>query len=178
MKFQIRENSEVSVDVYPYAQSLNEKILEESKYIIFQRDKINSDGGITNVKALQTEAIFDAKTVPSMQILVNWLFKLDIKTQWFKSNGTETNLRVDHFWLANYSKGDFTIPHHHKPAMFSFVYFVRCPKGSSPLVFTTSKKRVKAEEGKIVVFPGHVLHHVPKNNCEGRVVLAGNIGWL
>ena len=67
---------------------------------------------------------------------------------------------------------------YHKPSIHSFVYFVRCPKGSSPLVFTTSKKRVKAEEGKIVVFPGHVLHHVPKNNCEGRVVLAGNIGWL
>tara|TARA_B100000287_G_scaffold227396_1_gene214474 strand:- start:56 stop:592 length:537 start_codon:yes stop_codon:yes gene_type:complete len=178
MKFYIKENAEVAVEFYPYAQSLNEKILEESKYLIFQRDKINADGGITNVKALQTEVMFDAKTVPSMQILVNWLFKLDIKTQWFKSNGTETNLRVDHFWLANYSKGDFTISHHHKPAMFSFVYFVRCPKGSSPLVFTTSKKRVKAEEGKIVVFPGHVLHHVPKNNCEGRVALAGNIGWL
>ena len=168
MKFYIKENAEVEVEFYPYAQSLNEKILEESKYLTFQRDIKNADGGMTNIKALQTRAMFDIKTLPSMQILVNWLFKLNINT----------NLRVEHFWLTNYGKGDFTISHYHKPSIHSFVYFVRCPKGSSPLVFTTSKKRVKAEEGKVVVFPGHVLHHVPKNNCEGRVVLAGNIGWL
>ena len=100
---------------------------------------------------------------------------MNYQRQWFRSNGTETNLRVDHFWLANYSKGDFTIPHHHKPAMFSFVYFVRCPKGSSPLVLTTSGKRVKSDEGKVVIFPAGVWHHVPQNKCEGRMTLAGNI---
>ena len=34
---------------------------------------------------------------------------------------------------------------------------------------------MKAEEGKVVIFPGNVFHHVPKNNCDGRIVLAGNI---
>ena len=53
--------------------------------------------------------------------------------------------------------------------LLSFVYFVKCPKGSSPLVFTTSGKKVKAEEGKIALFPANILHHVPKNRCEGRV---------
>ena len=57
---------------------------------------------------------------------------------------------------------------------FSFVYFVKTPKGSSPLIFTNSGKRIKAEEGKIVIFPGRLLHHVPKNKCEGRMTLAGN----
>ena len=44
-----------------------------------------------------------------------------------------------------------------------FVYFIQCPRGSSPLVFSTSGKRVKAEEGKVVIFPGNIYHHVPKN---------------
>ena len=59
--------------------------------------------------------------------------------------------------------------------MFSFVYFIKCPKGSSPLVFTKSGKKIKAEEGKIVIFPGWLRHHVPKNKCEGRITMAGNI---
>ena len=64
---------------------------------------------------------------------------------------------------------------HAHPSPFSFVYFVRCPKGSSPLIFTTSGKKIKAEEGKVVIFPGNLLHHVPENKCDGRITLAGNI---
>ena len=45
----------------------------------------------------------------------------------------------------------------------------------SPLVFTTSGKKIKAEEGKVVIFSGDILHHVPKNRCNNRIVLAGNI---
>ena len=59
-------------------------------------------------------------------------------------------------------------------SIWSFVYFIDCPRGSSPLVFSDSGKRIKAEEGKLVIFPGHLRHHVPKNKCEGRIVLAGN----
>ena len=65
--------------------------------------------------------------------------------------------------------------HAHHPSAYSFVYFLRCPKGSSPLIFTTSGKRIKAEEGKVVIFPGNLKHHVPKNKCYDRIVLAGNI---
>ena len=36
-------------------------------------------------------------------------------------------------------------------------------------------KKIKAEAGKIVVFPGTIRHCVPKNNCKNRLVLAGNI---
>ena len=43
------------------------------------------------------------------------------------------------------------------------------------MVFTTSGKRVKAEEGKVIIFPGNVLHHVPKTRSDGRVIMAGNI---
>ena len=77
--------------------------------------------------------------------------------------------------MAWYRDNEFTIKHHHYPADYAFVYFVKCPKGSSPLIFTTSGKRIKAEEGKVVIFPGNLVHHVPKNKCYDRIVLAGNI---
>ena len=31
------------------------------------------------------------------------------------------------------------------------------------------------EEGTVVIFPGNLKHHVPTNNCDGRIVFAGNI---
>ena len=65
--------------------------------------------------------------------------------------------------------------HNHTSALMGFVYFINTPKGSSPLVFKTSGKKIKAEEGKIVLFPGVMNHYVPKNKCKNRMILAGNI---
>ena len=82
---------------------------------------------------------------------------------------------VDNSWLARYREKEFTQKHNHYPAPYSFVYFVKCPKGSSPLAFPTSGKKIKAEEGKVVIFPGNLWHSVPKNKGQDRIVLAGNI---
>ena len=78
-------------------------------------------------------------------------------------------------WFVRYRVGDETKSHDHQPCLYSWVYFVNCPKGSSPLVFSNSGKRIKAEDGKIVIFPSIMKHHVPKSRCEDRVVLAGNL---
>ena len=78
-------------------------------------------------------------------------------------------------WISNYNKGEEAKTHSHIPFSSSFVYFVRCPKGSSPLVLTTSGRRIKAEEGNLIIKPGYVWHHVPKNGCDGRITLAGNL---
>ena len=77
-------------------------------------------------------------------------------------------------WLANYGRGDWTARHDHG-SWYSYVYFVRTPRGSSPLIFTTSGKRIKAQEGKVVIFPGNIMHHVPPNRGVERMTLAGNI---
>ncbi len=76
-------------------------------------------------------------------------------------------------WGVVYNKGDYTRSHIHNCA-YSFVYYVRSPKGSSPLVFDTSGRKAKPDEGKIVIFPGLIKHSVPNNRCDGRVVIAGN----
>ena len=57
----------------------------------------------------------------------------------------------------------------------SWVYFINCPKGSSPLVLTDSGKRISAEEGKVVIFPGFVRHEVPVNKSDDRVALICNM---
>ena len=78
------------------------------------------------------------------------------------------------YWGAVYNKGDHANKHEHTCA-FSWVYFINCPKGSAPLVLSDSNTKIKAEEGKVVIFPGLTYHHVPKNKCDDRIVMAGNL---
>lgn len=75
-------------------------------------------------------------------------------------------------WIARYDIGDYAKEHHHDSHVFSFVYFINTPEGSAPLCF--GEKEIKAEAGKLVIFEGKELHHVPMNQCENRLVMAGN----
>ena len=164
----IREDHHIIEKSYPFANSIKDKILDQINNFSFIRDMYNIDGGSSNVKAPQTSAIQDATNISSVKLLLKWILDL-------LPNHSNDNFRVENFWVVHYSREDFTVSHCHYPAQWSWVYFVNSPKGSSPLVFTTSGKRIKAEEGKVVIFSGDILHHVPKNKCNDRIVLAGNI---
>ena len=167
----IRENHKIIIDTYPFADSIKDNIIADSTKFPFTREKYNGDGGLTNVRALQTDVIRDIDEFSSVKLLLRWV--LDILP-----DCANCKLAISEFWIANYGQGDFTISHHHHPALYSFVYFVQSPKGSSPLVFTTSGRRIKPDEGKLELFPASMLHRVPKNRCDDRIVLAGNIIFL
>ena len=77
--------------------------------------------------------------------------------------------------VGRYGKGDYCKSHSHYPSLFSFVYFIKCPPKSSPLIFTTSGEEISAEEGKVVIFPSMLKHHVPYNHSEDRIILSGNM---
>ncbi len=102
---------------------------------------------------------------------------LDIFSEWVKSLIPYPNMILDDIWYAKYDKGEYTKSHFHLPHTFSFVYFLNSPTGSSPLVFTTSGVEVEPVEGRIVIFLSSLYHHVPKNDCDGRMVIAGNMSW-
>ena len=85
------------------------------------------------------------------------------------------NLQCYINWGLLCNQGDSLEEHRHNPAQFSFVYYIKCPEGSSPLVFTTSGYEVKPEPGKLVVFDSGLLHKVPPNNCNGRYSFVGNL---
>ena len=89
-------------------------------------------------------------------------------------------------WGIIYKKGDGSTLHHHGTSDVSWVYYVKTPKGSSPLVFPqcayyTPEKELKIleiepEEGLMVLFLGNVSHFVsPSEIDEERIVIAGNI---
>ena len=89
-------------------------------------------------------------------------------------------------WGIIYKKGDGSAIHHHGTTDVSWVYYVKTPKGSSPLVFPqcayyTPENELKIlevepEEGLMVLFLGNVDHFVsPSEIDEERIVIAGNI---
>jgi hypothetical protein len=165
----IKENIEILEYIYPFYKSINERILKESLTFdyVHGNDLKMVDGGKSNVKAFQTT--YTTVRTDSTDKIYNWI--LTLLSQHYKgwSYGVQTS------WISNYREGDYTESHDHVPSSFSFNYFVKTPKGSSPLVFTTSRKKIKAEEGKVVIFPGCCVHEVPKNKCNDRIVLSGNI---
>ena len=119
---------------------------------------MNADGGLTNVRALQTEVYYDVVD-PNIKNLFDWAMG-------FLPQADISKHAVDHYWIAKYNRGDFTLSHNHYPCLYSFVYFMNSPKGSSPLVFTTSEQSIEAKNGRIVIFPAILKHHVPDNQCD------------
>jgi len=150
-------------ETYPFYPSLNFKILKEMEDISFDMSYK------TNVKAKMSG--WNTIT-PSLERLQKWVCDILVRDNSFLRN---YRLLVEDCWIATYSKDEFTEFHDHVLSLYSFVYFVKCPRGSSPLLVGERKKRIKAQEGKVVIFPGTLIHGVPKNKCDGRIVVAGNV---
>ena len=158
----VRENLKVLVEYHPFHESIKKKILEEEYNFLYNP---LVDGYSSNIRAYRTLGTLNTKGIMLVKEWISTLIR-----QYYP--GFDYNIDA---WIAKYNKGHCTLEHDHIPYSFSYVYFVNTPKGSSPLVFSTSGKRIKAEEGKVVIFPACMRHHVPKNRCEGRVTLAGNV---
>ena len=161
-EIKLKENIPIIIDYFP-----DSKLIE-----LIMKDLILhkwSNSYLSNVNAEMTEwnTIFSQR-----KVFQSWLNDIiGIKF------GISKGYKLDFYemWFARYSKGDYTKVHNHINSLYSFVFFLNSPEGSSPLVFTSSKTEIEPQPGKLVLFPGCVYHHVPKNNCKNRVVLAGNI---
>lgn len=80
-------------------------------------------------------------------------------------------------WGGIYNQNDYTLPHTHGPALWSWCYYIQVPDNAPPLYFREAKLKVFPKPDEIVIFPGHVTHEVPKASdmIEERIILAGNI---
>ena len=152
------------IDRHPLYESLNKKLMIESL------DADYSISGTTNVKAQRSQ--WSTKS-PTIEIIQRWVES--VITSHYNIHSRGYKFSYNGSWFVRYSKGDYTIPHDHDLSWMSWVYFINCPKGSSPLVLTDSGKRISAEEGKVVIFPGFVRHEVPVNKSDDRVALICNM---
>ena len=163
------ENLEVEVHHHPDYQSINEDLMSDLSKLTFYSHEDTLD--YTNIKGDQIGFI-DSKP-RGVYFLENWVFEII-------SSRLRDVVNPFHFkfntWASRLSRGQETVEHAHLCfSTFAFVYFVNCPEGASPLVFPTSGMEIKAEPGKLVLFPGPLRHKVPVNNCDNRVTVASNI---
>ena len=124
----------------------------------------------TNVKADMTNWTMH-KTHTGFKQLVDMVMSIAGQLTKYKAP-----LYTSECWGAVYVEGEQTKEHNHWPYLWSWCYYVKAPKGSSPLVFTEGNIEFEPTEGDLIIFSSLVNHKVPKCDCEEpRVMIAGNI---
>ena len=83
--------------------------------------------------------------------------------------------KINECWGVLYNKGEGVIRHNHFPYALSFVYYVRMPEGSSPLIL--DDEEILLPEGRVIFFLGHQFHSVPPSAADDRCIIAGNISY-
>tara|TARA_B100000287_G_scaffold43217_1_gene38994 strand:- start:68 stop:613 length:546 start_codon:yes stop_codon:yes gene_type:complete len=167
----VRHNAQVIIGDYQFADKVKEQVLSRLKYC----NPIPQDK--SNVKAsIHTEWEWELDNI-TFRNLKEYI-REEIET-YYRPGATSGGLRmpilVGNFWANVYEKGDYAQSHDHKPYDFSFAYFVKSKWYYPPLVFTDSGKRIRPKEGKYVIFPSYLRHHVPKHRYnDTRITLSGN----
>ena len=165
----VRHDTEIIVGDYQFSESLNQEVLYQLKFA--------TDYGHTNVKAsLHTgwNWLSDNQKVKNFKSFIVSEIYHNYKTQLVSSK--RYNVLVANFWGNVYKKGDSAITHDHLHYEYSFAYFVKAKWYDSPLVFDDSAKKIRPKEGRYVIFPAYLKHHVPKHRYNHeRITLSGNL---
>ena len=165
-----RENLEVEIHYHPHYQILNKKLMDDFSKLSFYSHGDTSNH--TNIKGSQfgftgDDLYLKPKGVTLIESWVEQIVRDKLSGSFNFRFGT---------WVTRLDKNQETLEHSHLHfCTLAFVYFVNTPKGSSPLVFPTSGRKIKAEPGKLVLFPPSLNHKVPINKCDNRVTIASNI---
>ena len=129
----------------------------------------------TNVKAEMTQWLlteYESFRSLGVDIVVNHLPHLSKPTV----DGSVFDWIITALWGNIYHKGDYTDPHDHMPAAYSFTYYVKVPEGSAPLILDDLGEIWTPKEGDLVLFPGHIRHSVPEHTIDkNRISIAGNL---
>tara|TARA_R100000008_G_scaffold20722_1_gene10895 strand:+ start:28 stop:624 length:597 start_codon:yes stop_codon:yes gene_type:complete len=162
---QLKHKCSVLIGEYPWASSLEKEVLP----VVENQDC--KQGKKTNVKATMSNWNI---TSPEIEKLKKYIKNEIGDTQFI----TKEKIEFDwvNFWAAVYYKGDYSVKHDHFPCYWSFVYFLKTKWYHSSLKFSDSGKKVRPKNGRYVIFPSYLQHHVPKHRYNNkRIVLAGNL---
>jgi len=161
---EINQKVEILEFKYPLSETLNDEL---------ERD-IKNTGDVQNRTTLCRcyMTSFNMKTA-SFKKLTDYIISCINDTGNFHELW-KGSWEVGNIWGLIYNEGDYSLTHHHFPATYSFVYYVRCPEGSSPITF--NKYQIEPEEGMILVFPSLVEHSVPQQKInKERIIVSGNL---
>ena len=159
---------------YPYKE-INDKLYN----IIdsWSKKEVRGGGQMTPMN-IHEHKIDDIDKI--LKWLMNCIPNTAIKLGEGNSYRGDMNYRLNEFKIAEcwgilYDKGQSVIRHNHFPYCLSFVYFIKAPRGSTPLIM--EGKRIKAEEGKVVMVHANQIHWCNPSKANGRCCLVGNIRY-
>lgn len=157
----INEKLQIEEYNYPFADKVNPLLESEIKKARGHKP--------SNIHAHFTGFYFDRnnKLAQNLSCWVSDLIRRDFIQK-------KVDLKCAELWGVLYKEGDYITEHNHSPSLYSFSYYVNVPKGSSPLVFVTSGRKIKPEAGKVVIFESRLIHKVLPNKGNGRCIISGN----
>ena len=168
----VKHNAKIVIDDYPFSEKLKESVLP-----LLENYTSGISQDLTNVKAIHTEWDWQSD---NMQIKKLKIYLVNLIEKSFDYNfisvRQESSVEVANFWGNVYNKGDYAQEHTHFPYAFSFAYFLKSKWYYPSLVFSDSGKRIRPKEGRFVIFPAYLRHHVPKHRFKDtRITLSGNV---
>lgn len=156
--------------IYNYHNSLNPKLEYD----------IKTTGDVlchrTNVKAYMTDWNERVK-FDSFKTLSTFIMSC-YNNNMARNNKLYNEKDILQMWGIIYNKNDYTMSHdHYVYGLYSFIYYVKVSKKSSPLIIneTFPLKKINPQNGMLLIFPSYLKHEVPKQKFdEERIVIAGN----
>ena len=167
----VKHKADILKGEYQFADKLKSEVLSLLKFA----NRIPEDR--SNVKAFHT--CWDWE--PDNVIFNNLKSYITAEVERYFKPGLQIGSGRDmvsctNFWANVYSKGDYAQKHNHQPNDYSFAYFLKSKWYYSPLIFSSSGKRIRPIEGTFVAFPSYLKHHVPKHRYnDTRITLSGNL---
>ena len=167
----------VAIGDFPKASELNSILYDRVCENFYSKEESRNKDGLAGRR---TGFNFHTQNIKEVDVLLTWIKNLlpEVSVKFASENAEEIyHFNQQHFkligcWGAHYNRGEGLQKHNHFPYTISFVYYVRTPKGFSPLIIEDVNIDVK--EGQCAFFLAHQYHSVQPNNCDGRCVIAGN----
>ena len=170
----IRQKLEIKEYLYPFAEKINPILYDTILGIPCESElkverKVGSQGMVRWIK-------HDNLNIQNkhLSLLENWISQI-IERDFVI--GKRSPLICFEMWGIIYEDETEIEIHSHPDALYSTSYYVNAPKGSAPLIFKESNYKIKAQEGKLIVFDGRLDHHIPRSkisNNEKRCVIICN----
>jgi hypothetical protein len=164
---------------FPRATELNSILYDRVKENIIDNKGIRHSDGLGGRR---TDWFFHEQKIEEIDVLVSWIHSIlpDVSKR-FAAKESETienwwqgpRFEIAECWGVNYIQGESLVEHCHFPYTLSFVYYVRTPKGTAPIIIENEIFEIK--EGQCIFFLASHYHRVGLNDCDGRCAIVGNI---
>ena len=125
------------IEQHPDYEKLNSNLLKESEGVIYDWSDI------TYVRGKMSEWHICGKYI---DVIKEW-----VKTLTPSIKGMIP--RIIDAWYARFDYGNHALVHNHGDMYASFVYYIKTPEGSSPIIFPDENETVEAKEGNLLIFP-------------------------